>query len=82
MPDAPDDLPPERQFADRKPADGEQPEKPPQYTRDVIDEALRRQAAMRKPLGPPKELQTPPTLPKQPRPYLKRNRRARPKKDQ
>ena len=72
MPDAPNDR-----FADRQPAEGEQPEKPQQYTRDVIDEALRRQAAMRKPLGPPKELQTPPTLPKQPRPARDRKRRRR-----
>lgn len=56
----------------------DQPEKPQQYTRDVIDEALRLQAARRKPSSPPKEMPITPTLPKQPRPARERKRRRRP----
>lgn len=60
------------------PADGDAPEKPPVYTRDVIDEALRLQAERRKPSGPPREMPVTPTLPRQPRPARERKRRRRP----
>jgi hypothetical protein len=64
---------------DRKPIgpiDPDSPEEKPQVsTFDVIQEALRRQAERRKPLGPPKLLETPPTLPRQPKPARDRKKR-------
>lgn len=69
----PDDVPPFR-----KP-DGDQPEeKPQQLTRDVIDEALRRQAQKRKPIGGDIVLPVPPVgLPRQPKPARDRKKRRR-----
>ncbi|HEY0009673.1 MAG TPA: hypothetical protein VGB55_13175 [Tepidisphaeraceae bacterium] len=50
------------------------PEKPVIYTRDLIDEALARQAELRPFPSPPKEMPTTPTLPKQPRPARERKK--------
>lgn len=58
------------------PAEGVE-EKPQVTTYDVIAEALARNAARRKPSGPPKELQVPPTLPRQPKPYRNRVKKRR-----
>ena len=58
------------------PAEGVE-EKPQVSTYDVIAEALARHAARRKPSGPPKELQVPPTLPRQPKPARDRPKRRR-----
>lgn len=55
--------------------DDEMPEKPMVSTRDVIDEALARQAAKRAALEPPKEMPIAPTLPRQPKPARERKRR-------
>jgi len=51
------------------------PEKPEVTTRDVIDEALAKQAARRPVSSPPKLMPVTPTLPKQPRPARERKRR-------
>jgi hypothetical protein len=69
----PDDVPPAR-----KP-DGDVPEeKPHQLTRDVIDEALRRHAQTRKPMGGDIVLPMPPVgLPRQPKPARDRKKRRR-----
>ena len=62
---------------DPLPPDDLSSEKPQQSTRDVIDEALARQAARRRESGPPKEMPVTPTLPRQPKPYRNRNVRRR-----
>jgi hypothetical protein len=65
---------PDQPFQPR-PADDDFPEKPQVSTRDVIDEALQRQAARRVPPSPPREMPITPTLPRQPNPARDRKRK-------
>ncbi len=69
---------PDQPFKPKLWYDQEEPETPQVSTRDVIDEALARQAAKRPASSPPREMPVTPTLPRQPKPARDRKRGRRP----